>query len=343
MSRITLKEVAIAAKVSVASVSNVLNGSRVHKVSPETAEHIRRVADELGYARNHNAAALKQGYSNMIWLLMSGLAESDQESLLSQQHPFFLDFLSGIEKGTSVCQLQFGSLRANQARDLAPLLNGPKPQGVITLGLLNPEVEEVVAKWDLPTLLVDQEDFFERYPANPHLCNYGIDDHQMGELALEHLLGLGHRNIVLLFGDLALSAVHRARFEGIKQRANRFPEPVKLTLIESVTSLGGVATVFEALCHELRAGASAVLAMSDIQAIGVYRMAQRAQLCIPQDFSLIGMDNLSLLDYLPYRLTTVSQSIVHRGYFAVQQLAKRGAMNPVQLALVEGETTAARR
>lgn len=341
MSRITLKEVALAAKVSVASASNVLNG-QAHKVSTETAEHIRRVAGELGYARNHNAAALKQGCSNMVWLLMSGLAAGDEESLLSQQHPFFLDFLSGIEKGTSVCQLQFGSLRANNVRDLAPLLNGPRPKGVITLGLLNPAVEQVVAAWHIPTLVVDQGDFFDRYTPNPNLCNYGIDDTQMGELALAHLLAQGHRHIVLLFGELALSAVHRARFAGIQRLAASHPAPVTLTLIESVTSLEGVEPVFAQLRRQLDDGATAVLAMSDIQAIGVYRLAQRAGLRIPQDFSLIGMDNLSLLDYLPYRLTTVSQSIVSRGYHAVLQLAQQTRPQPASLALIRGETTAPR-
>ncbi len=338
MSRVTLKDVAKHAAVSIASASQVLNGN-TSKVTPETAERIRNAASSIGYSKNQSAYALKSGVSNNVIVLMPQLASDDPDTALLQDSPFFSDFLSGIEKGASLSHLPFSFMRVANADEVKPLLNGPKPRGVIVIGILPDTVKDLIANWDLTTLVVDDAGFFERTSLNPCIINYNIDDWSMGRAGLEYLLNAGHKRIVLLFGRLVDSIVHRTRYEGILDLAKVHAAAPDLQLIETDVSCEGAELVFSEVRQMLvQRNYTAVLCMADVLAIGSYRAAALNGLKIPEDFSLVGMDNLSLLKLLPFNLTTVDQRIVQRGYEAVMQLVS-GQRHTAQVPrIIEGET-----
>ncbi len=70
-----------------------------------------------------------------------------------------------------------------------------------------------------------------------------------------------------------------------------------------------------------------------------YRQLSQCGINVPEDVSLIGMDNLRILKYLPFQLSTVSQDIAKRGYQAVQLLKDENLAVNTELRLIEGDTT----
>ena len=341
MARVTLRDVAEKAGVSVASVSNVLNG-RTEKVTAKTAQRIVDVARELGYAKDFNAAALKTGSSNIALVLMPAIETDDPDMQLMDGSPFFSDLLAGIEKGASVSHLQFSFIRMGHESEAKALLNGPEPQGVIVVGRLTDAIQQVIAEWRFKTIIVDNGDFFRHYSASDRLINFCVDDRVMGELAIEHLINLGHRHLVLLFGALDASSVHQERFIGIQRwLESHGHSDVTLDLVECGVNYTDAQAAFPAVEASLKKGATAVMCMADILALGCYRAASEAGYVIPNDFSLTGMDGLQILQYMPYQLTTVNQQVVQRGFSAVQSLVTHRPIDKPAISLNVGNTTRA--
>lgn len=340
MARTTIKDVAKAAGVSIATVSNVING-RSGKVNPNTAQRILAIAEELSYHRNHNAASLKTGNSNMIWVIMPKYSVHPLDQL--QDSPFFSDFLMGIEKGASHSELYFCFMRIADAEELTRLSMGTSPRGVIVVGIFPKAIEQIIADWSFNTLIVDNRQMLLNYPKATHLRYFGVDDYQMGRMAAEYLLSLGHRHLVLLFASVEMSVVHRDRYRGICEALAEVAD-TSHQLIECECNLSAADHCFSQIQQQLNYRATAVLAMADVLALGCYRAATKRGLNIPADFSLIGMDNLSLLEYLPFRLTTISQQVSRRGYLAVVSLlepdSEASSMEGLLPRLIKGETCA---
>lgn len=336
--RVTIREVAAHAGVSIATVSNVLNG-KAQRATPETVARIQEAVAALGYRKDVNAAALKTGKSNTVWVLMPRTPGADPLHDGALDSPFFNDFLSGIERGASAGHQLINFCRISQLDDLAPIQYGPQPTGVIVMGRYDDEISAAIRAWDFPTVIIDNPDFFAAATSANHL-NYTIDDRQMGELAANHLLDLGHRQILLLFGGLALSPVHQARYDGAVNACRARGGDCRL--VEADVSAEGGRRAFAQIATAINEGVTAVIAMADVLAIGCYQAATDAGLRIPEQFSLVGMDNLRLLEYLPFQLTTVSQQIIARGFHAVQTLAEGQPLPDLPLQLIAGNTSAAR-
>jgi len=343
MARTTIKDVAKAAGVSIATVSNVING-RSGKVNSNTAQRILAIAEELSYHRNLNAASLKTGNSHMIWVIMPKHTIHPHNQL--EDSPFFNDLLMGIEKGASRSELYFCFMRIADVDELKRLSIGAAPRGVIVVGIFPPSIEQFIANWSFNTLIIDNRQMLLDNPEAEHLRHFGVDDYQMGRMAAEYLLSLGHRHLVLLFAPVELSVVHRDRYRGVCDALAEVAQTSHY-LVECECSLSAADQCFSQIQQQLNYRASAVLTMADVLALGCHRAAIRRGLRIPEDFSLIGMDNLSLLSYLPYRLTTISQQVSQRGYQAVLTLlngeSEASAMEGLLPRLIEGDTCAPKK
>lgn len=339
MGRSTLKDVALKAGVSVATASNVIN-NKTGQVSEKTASKVLAIAKQLGYQKDLNAVSLKTGNSNMVVVLTPAFEHPDPFESLLIDSPFFSDFLAGIECGATALGLYFSFMRITNVQQLEVLRGSARPAGVIVIGKLNHEVLAAIATWDFNTLIVDDKQFFKQYSPSQSLINYSIDDFTMAKIATDHLLELGHRRILLLFGPLNLSEVHTERFNSARtalKSAGLTDDDYQL--IETNVTTDGARQVFTQIQQGIEQGATAVLCMSDILAIGCYRQLSQCGLKVPEDISLIGMDNLRILKYLPFQLTTVSQDITKRGYQAVQQLKDANLTNSIELRLIKGDTT----
>lgn len=340
MERSTLKDVAIQAGVSVATASNVINNKR-GKVSEKTANKVLAIAKQLGYQKDLNAVSLKKGNSNMVVVLMPAVDHPEPFESLLVDCPFFSDFLSGIECGATALGQYFSFMRVSNVRQIEALQRGAKPVGVIVIGKLSDEVLAAIARWEFKTLIVDDKQFFNNHTTGSNLIDYSIDDFNMGKLATEHLLELGHKRILLLFGALQLSAVHLDRFHGVQVALKSAGiDAGYCPLLETNVNTDGAKLVFAQIQRAIEQGATAILCMSDILALGCYRQLSQCGIKVPEAVSLIGMDNLRILKYLPFQLSTVNQDVVRRGYQAVQCLIDDNLSVATEIRLVAGETTA---
>ncbi len=304
----TIKHVAARAGVSFTTVSHVLNGTR--RVSDDARERVERAVAEMGYAPSAVARALKMSETCILGVLVPNIT-----------NPFFAELTRGIEdccRATdySVFLCNSDDDAARQSRYLQTLL-GRRVDGLL-LAAAAGEASALVARLSaahVPTVVVDR-----------HIPGLAADlvrvDHQGGaRLAIEHLLALGHRQIVCLSGPSEF-AVSRARVAGWREAlAAAGVEPAPSWLLEGDFS----AAAGHALARQVLAqgGATAIFASNDLLAIGALRAAAELGIAVPAALSVIGFDGIDLGGYSYPALTTVGHPIRAMGEAAARVLIER--------------------
>lgn len=339
MSKPTLRDIAAAAGVSVTSASMILNG-RSTRFNEDTVRKVLQAATTMGYTRDSAAAALRTGSYDHIAIIMPDPDPHASTSSYLLDNPFFGDFFAGMEMAAAAPGTLFGLCRASGEQQIRTFLMQRRPRGAVVLGKLPPSIATEVAAMDIPVVIIDGSEDLPDHAARGKLIPFDADDELMGKMAMQFLIDSGHRNISLVFGELASSAVHRRRYEGVKAAiAEHGTEDIQTRLIETEKiSYVAAEELSQTLSTHISSGCTAVLCMADILAIGIYKSLTNSGLRIPEDVSLIGMDGLKMLDYLPYRLTTIDQGIVHRGYVASRHLVDGAPLSAVVPTLRRGET-----
>jgi LacI family transcriptional regulator len=172
----------------------------------------------------------------------------------------------------------------------------------------------------LPLVMVDSSAF-------PDLPTVEIDDEGGARAAAQHLLSLGHRDI-LIIGIEPLSPAAAWEFDGVVARrmrgymaafaASGVELPEDAFVVAPAVIEGGIAALRRAWEDGLRP--TAVLAMSDAMAIGALRAARELGLRVPQDLSVVGFDDIDISQHTNPPLTTVHQPIRRKGETAVRAL-----------------------
>lgn len=335
MSKLTIKDVAKEAGVSIATASYVLN-NKPGKVSTETRERVLGVAKRLGYRLHPVASQIRGASRNLMVLLPGQPLDPDLKGILID-YPFFNELMAGIEHAAVDAGWYPTLNRIESHDDVRQLINGPTPAGLLVLGKHTDSTLEALEDLSAPVVVIDDRDYFSRHPLS-HLYDFSIDDVSLGLIATQHLLSQGHRNIILLFGHLDKSSVHRDRMMGVQrafsqQNLNIDPN----WLIETDVTLKGINNIQTELDRLLNQGATAILCMADILSIGSYNWLVRKGISVPQQISIIGIDNLNILNYLPIRLATVGQDVYGRGYQAVNIINGKQPELP-QISLFSGES-----
>lgn len=311
MSRVTIADVASAAGVSKTAVSFAFNSP--DKLGQATLERVLGVAHDLGYAPHPAARALSMRRSGTIGVLMP------QRLSAVFANPFMSELIQGLGE-------QF------EAHDLTMLLVPPldgslegairqaSVDGFISLGLtLDDAALAVLDRIGIPSVLIDSDES----PAHPVV---NVDDRGGAEAAARHLLELGHRDLAILVlppthGQAELTPTAARRMAGYQAAIDRAGGPPPICLTAGISVAAG-ARAYGSLPRGSRRP-SAVLAMSDMAAIGVMSAAQAAGLRVPQDLSVIGFDDLPMAAWTTPSLTTVRQPIVEKGRVAARLLVQR--------------------
>ncbi len=306
MSQPTISDVALAAGVSVATVSRALRG--LDKVHPETRERVLRAAAELDYIASPTASGLASGRTRLVGIITPFMARW-----------FFTEMMSAIEKTVREKQhhILLMDLEEPATAGRMPLTQGMMFKRVDGLIVINAELKEperdLIRRLDLPVVAVGT-----RHDDWPLI---GIDDHATVTLATEHLLGLGHRRIGYVGAvPESFSTVNtpRARLGGFRETMAKQGVTVREGwIIECDWSAGDAYARGTALLRgEDRP--TAVLGASDEMALGVLSAAHDLGLRVPQDVSIIGIDDHDLSGV--FGLTTVRQDVHAQGVAAAQAL-----------------------
>ncbi|MBS2968713.1 LacI family DNA-binding transcriptional regulator [Metabacillus sp. KIGAM252] len=303
--KVTIKDVAKHAGVSSAAVSYVLNGK--NKVSGETKEKIRRSIEELHYLPDLTAISLSKKQSKLIGLLKI----LNQDSLLPvfQTNLYYNEFISGVESVARGYGYDILLAGIGVADECSQWVQRRNLDGLIVMNASGSIAEELARHIAIPIVLVDTYDVPE---GSYHTMN--IDDEEGGYQATAHLLSLGHTSIAMVVAEAKNSPVDEQRLKGYKRALKEFGIPFKQELIfESGNSTLEASLDAGQSILDSSEPITAVFATSDIVCLGIMRRFASMGKKIPQDFSIVGFDDLNVSQYLSPSLTTVRQDILAKG------------------------------
>jgi len=310
---LSIKDVAKLSGVSISTVSRVLNRNPGVKKA-----HLASVQDaikQLNFKPSVNAQRLATGKSNVISLVIPRY-----EGLF---YSFYaLELIRGI--GTMAAALKLDLLLHISDDWTALNLNGLG--GVIFADIIKnrPQVEEALAG-GIPTIVINNlvEDLDVHYIA--------VDNIGGAQNAVNYLIGLGHRNIAHIAGELfTQSAAHR--FEGYKRALQKKGIPLNADYIIKTDYSRGQARLAAEKLFKLPKPPTAIFVASDAMALEVMTVARERGIKIPADVSLVGFDDNPSGLYGPISLTTVRQPLVKMAQDSVKELnAIMNSKKPAQI------------
>lgn len=307
---IGIVEVAARAGVSPATVSRALRG--LPGVSATTRLNVERAAAELGYVASPSAAALTTGRTSAIGVMAPWISRW-----------FFIAVIEGAqdvvsEQGYDTLLYPLGANAGPTAPAVDTRALHKRVDGV--LGLNVPLGLQPSSLRDLRVPLVTVG---STIPGVPGVL---VDDVEVGYLATRHLLELGHRRIAFLgrdpdnmYGFLVAADRERGYEKALlEHRIAVDPRLIGMTGFAVEAGSRALDSLWAEAGGDLDRMPSAVFAVSDEVAMGVLHTARRHGIRVPEDLSVIGVDNHDL-SYL-FDLTTIGQPVREQGRIAARML-----------------------
>ncbi len=304
---LTLKDIAKKAKVSIKTVSRVINEEPM--VSKNTRSRVKAVIEELGYQPNLIARSLKKRKSNAIGIILPDIG-----------NPAFTEMVKGCmdSLNSSGYYTFLGSYEddPNKEEEFIRDFNSMFIDGLIII----PSITEnrnisIFEKINCPMVFIDRE-------IDGLNMDTVISENRNGVYrATRHLIKIGHKKIVFL-GGLSTVKPSRKRFEGWKKALDE-----KKLFIEDLVFWGsfsiesGYSMMSQAL--EKLDSIDAVFAGNDIVALGAMNAIKDKNLNIPGDISIIGYDDMFFSQYLNPSLSSVAAKLFIQGKTAAELLLKR--------------------
>lgn len=294
---VTIEMVAQLAGVSPSTISRILNGTAV--VSEVKQQAVKDAIAKLGYVPNPVARGLAGGRTYSIGVITQTL-----------DSPFYGASLRGIEE--ELDPVGYNPLFVSAHWDAAAearcidVLRSRRVDGIIVLtGRLTDQALKACAK-HLPVVVTG------RTLKGPGLFSLDFDNFAGGEMATSHLIGLGHRRIVLITGD-PLHPDSNERTGGYRaalDKAGIAYDP-DLVIVGDYTEISGLRAV-----ERLTEGGqsfTAIFAANDQMASGAVLGLHRKGVRVPQDVSIVGFDDLPTSPYAVPPLSTIHQSSYEQG------------------------------
>jgi DNA-binding LacI/PurR family transcriptional regulator len=288
MKSVTIRDVAKAAGVSVATVSYVLNDSG--RVGRPTRRAVLSAVRNLDYIANLNARNLAKDASQTLGMIVSDI-----------ENPFFPEVIKGFEQRAR--EQSYDVILSDTNYDSAVLTEAAtrmlrqRVRGVsfITSEIALPTVRQIKAK-QTPSVFLDVG------PVQQYVSNVKIDYSQGIRAVIDHLISLGHRRISFVGArdDLQSNADRRdAYLHYLRELGMKIG-----TVLEGNSHFDGGLAAGAEIC-KLHPRPTAVVAMNDLTAIGIIKALQSSGLSVPKHISVSGFDCTQLAAYTSPSLTTV--------------------------------------
>jgi LacI family transcriptional regulator len=330
-----IRTVAALAKVSIATVSRTINRSPA--VSERLSKRVWQAIDQLNYYPNTHARTLVSGRSHLFGIIVENIT-----------NPFFPELIQSFEEiavahGYEILVSSSNSDPAQLTTCVRRMLER-KVDGVamLTFGEEEPVLDQLILN-DIPMVLA------EFRPENPKTSTIVLDYSTGIHAAIQHLRGLGHTRIAFLSGPHSLhSAITRENDFRAAMQTEMLPTQEKWIIECDHTLKGGVVGFGKLLA--LDEHPTAIVCSNDMTAIGVQRAIYMKGLRVPQDFSVIGLDDIDFAEFTLPPLTTIrlSRADLAKAAFEALRLQAEEPANPkmqreflVSTSLVVRDSTAA--
>lgn len=305
--RATIKDVARLAEVSVTTVSLILN-HKGDRFSKETINRVRTAQASLGYVPDYFAQGMTTKATKTLGVLVPDIT-----------NPFFSQFSQGVEEVASRAGFipliyNVGTQDTRSTNYLQELVRRTVDGFIIAAPNVGLDIiHQYLDQNKVPYLLMDQSasDSGDRIIAG---------DFEGGQKATQYLLDHHHRKVAVILPRQHSNNIDK-RLKGYQKAMINAGITVDSDwLIEhELTKKGG----YEAAAEVIESGVSAVFAINDEMAIGLYRGLQERGKRVPEDISIIGYDNIEWCQYVQPQLTTIEQPIIELGRVATGLLLDR--------------------
>lgn len=339
MSEAKIQDVARLAGVSPSSISNYLN-NRMEQMRPDTQTRIRLAIEQLDYRPNNAARQLKTGVAAMVGLLVPSLANQ-----------YFGSLACAVEIAAAKRQcnvMTFSTFRdPTREREVVSELLARGVHGIIVGSALNDTEHLVAIAARCPVVAFD---ITRSEVDHTSISTVSIDNAMATSLAVNHLVALGHKSIVLVTPPL-LTLNRRERVTGFHQAISRLNVKGDVVIMEGTgepVDRHGDTQLFElgrsAAASILSASVrpTAAIAINDMLALGISTGMKHLGVKIPESFSLIGIDDIFFSSISDPPLTTLRQPIQAMANAAVNRILEPstepgGEIFPTEL-VVRGST-----
>jgi len=303
----TIRDVAARAGVSIATVSNVLSGTRY--VGPERRERVEAAIDALGYRPNGIAASLRSRRSRIIGIVVPDVANAFFGGLVKRIEEHAAD--SGYEiilvSSNEDPALERQRINALLSRQIEALIVVPAGDDFVSLEDLRLE--------GVPAVIVD------RAGSLAEVDTIGADNEAAAYDGTRHLLSLGHRDIGLLVSSLDLENI-RGREAGYLRALAEAELGARARVIPGGLSVESarLAAIAALACADRP---SALFAATHVAALGAIQAIRELDLPFPEEISLLGFDDFEWMTVLKPFVSTIRQPTEKMGDLAWSLITKR--------------------
>jgi len=304
MKKVTIKDVAKEAGVSISTVSNALND--VDVLNPVTKKHVLDVAKRLNYVPNLNGKLLKSGKTKMLGFFTTSVSG-----------PYFYILVDTMSRE---CEKRGYGLNVFVTKDKKTIMSnilGGRVDGVIIFE------EERISEKELAAMEKNniKAVFLDRMYQNTTIGSIIFDSYVAGYEATKYLINLGHKQIAYISGvESMFDSVQRKN--GYLAALKEFNYPIDPDYIlqgyfEEEGSYNAVKYFMYTHADKLP---TAFLAGNDLSAIGCIRALKSEGYDVPKDFSVLGFDDIDIAPYFNPPLTTVRNPIKKQGVMVIEHL-----------------------
>lgn len=287
---VNMRNVASRAGVSIATVSRFINTPE--KVSPDARRRVQRVMDELGYVPNELAKAMLAGYSKVIGLLVPSVI-----------NPFFAELATNIEKlarqkGYSLILVNTQDDEKIERQSVETLLS----YRVSAIVVCRSQLHDFYKNITVPVICFEN-------PVEGCKAIIKVDNREGGNLAFQHLVNIGCKNILHIKGPPKFSATED-RYVGFKQAYEEIASSVdvKLDVVELKSDFRGNVSESELEFIDNFSDYDGIFVFNDIMATALLRTLSRKGIEVPRDVNVIGFDGSHLSQMTAPSLSTISQN-----------------------------------
>ncbi len=321
MKQMTIKEMAKLAGVSPSAVSIVLNNGK--GVSDKTRARIQKIIDETQYVPNPMARRLLSHRTDNIAVVFN-------RKISPLDHAFYSELNAVIlrECEKNDLNLMLSSYTFQDGNVQMPgVLKRRDVDGILLYGDLEEEVMKALEAFQLPLVLLDNSQ------ARSSQLTVTADYNSAAYLATKHLIGLGHTRIAYL-GDPSLPHFSANTLDGFRRAMAEHGLEIPRGWIGNILPTGDRQNSFWEELLDGRKGPTAVMCSADIYAIQLIRALKKQGIRVPEQISVVGIDNILIGEYTSPRLTTVEIDIVSMGQRAMAQLLRLIAGEPADSVVV---------
>jgi LacI family transcriptional regulator len=301
--RTTIKDLAAAMHVNVSTISRALKDHP--DISPETREAVRALAEKMNYVPNYMAINLRKQNSKVIGLIIPEISMF-----------FFPSVIQGIEdvahaNGYNLLVLQSNEMLAREIENINICFQNGVAGLLLSVSRDTNGTQHLKAlqEMELPVVL------FDKVVDDDTLHQVIIDDAAAAQKATEHLLQIGCKSIIGVFGNANMS-ITKHRIEGFRSAFAKYDVQPRLDAVQFAQSTDETFRIISTLCSHTPP--DGVFVMSDEILAGALPALKRSGLQIPQDCAVVAISD----GYLPNYLDPPVSFVKHSGYAIGQQAAE---------------------